>query len=97
MTTASTEAVSAIPKLDRSQLTEKLDLPQIEEIKVEEEKVAAVEESKEANGQAVGAGAAAANTEHDIDNGKATPADKVLQEKEGGSAPKEDMLKVASQ
>ena len=54
-------------------------------------------ESKEANGQAVGAGAAAANTEHDIDNGKATPADKVLQEKEGGSAPKEDMLKVASQ
>ena len=50
MTTASTEAASAIPKLDRSQLTEKLDLPQAEEVKVEEEKVAAVEESKEANG-----------------------------------------------
>ena len=96
MTTASTEAASAIPKLDRSQLTEKLDLPQTEEVKVEEEKVAAVEESKEANGQAVGAGAAA-NTGHDIDNGKATPAEKVLHEKEGGSAPKEDMLKVASQ
>ena len=96
MTTASTEAASAIPKLDRSKLTEKLDLPQTEEIKVEEEKAATVEESKEVNGQAVGAGAGA-NTGHDIENGKATPADRVLQEKEGGSAPKEDMLKVASQ
>ena len=72
-------------------------MPQTEEIKVEEEKAAAVEESKEVNGQAVGAVAAATSTGHDIANGKATPAEKVLQEKEGGSAPKEDMLKVASQ
>lgn len=43
LTTASTEASSAISQIDRSKLTEKLDMPKKEE-------PVAVEESKELNG-----------------------------------------------